>query len=163
MKTSILIAALLLTSVFCYSQKCRLIKSNENQIDNEPTVTVGVIADVSLKPMGRVGFTGMGVHVGVWAGNAENWPNLGVFVGYVESKLNDSTIATRNGAATLSARIFLFEKHLQLCPFFAAGTNNYQDIGFRLGVKVNDGVYLGGIVSRMMHYGVSVQLSIFKN
>lgn len=160
MKTIILLFALVAIGTSAKSQKCWL--ANNRSESDEPNVTVGVLIDWSLKPLGRTGFTGLGVSVGMWAGSQPNWPNIGIFAGYIESKLNDSTLATREGAVTIAARLFLFDKKIQVVPSFAAGTHNYQDYALRVGYKINDGIYLGVMGGRMQHYGFSVTMSIFQ-
>ena len=104
----------------------------------------------------KSGFSGKSIHAGIWA------QHLGVFAGYVESKLNDSTVATREGAITIAVKIKMFEDQVCVVPYFSAGTNNYQDYGIRAGVKLNDGIWIGANVSRMIHYGVGIIISIYQ-
>ena len=149
------IACLVILLLFLFSkglkaQECWLNKGNSGSV-----IKAGVLVDWSAKPIGVNQFIGTGVHAGIWA------DGIGLFVGYVESKLNDSTKATRDGAVTLAGRFFLMDDKIQLSPFFSAGTQNYCDIGLRAGYKINDGLYIGAMGSRMMHYGLSVMVCIF--
>lgn len=162
MKKTLLVTLMVMVSLTSFSQKCWLGSGSNSNEDGEPNVTVGVLIDWSLKPLGTTGFTGLGLHLGTWVGSAPNWPNLGVFAGFVESKLNDNTPATREWAATLAFRLFLFDKKIQVVPSFSAGTHNYQDYALRVGYKINDGIYVGLVGGRMMHYGIATTISIFR-
>ncbi|MES2004294.1 MAG: hypothetical protein V4450_07220 [Bacteroidota bacterium] len=157
MKTVLLFAALTITTL-CQAQCIWGSKS-------EPaTITGGVLIDWSLKPLGQTGFTGLGVHAGIWIDpNSTVIPTLGVFGGYVESKLNDNTLATREVALTLAFSKAFMNDRLVFAGHFAHGTHNYQDIGFRAGYDIwNNGISVGAFVSRMMHYGFSVNISMKK-
>ncbi len=124
----------------------------------EPTkVTAGVIIDWSLKSYRLTGFSGIGVHGGIWA------DHIGLFAGYVESKLNDESVATREIAATIAIRYSFLDDRLVTSGYFSNGTHNYQDIGFRAGYDIwNNGIAVGAMVSRTMHYGLSIMISMKK-
>lgn len=119
-------------------------------------VTAAVVIDNSFKYYGPTGFSGFGVHAGVWI----NW--LGFTIGGVESKVNANTPATREAVFTMMGRYQLLEDKIQVSPFFSIGTNNCQDVGIRVGYKVYNGIYVGAVGSRLMKYGLSIQVSVNK-
>lgn len=148
MKILLLISALTI-SALCHAQ------CGYGSRYKPTTVTAGVLIDWSVKPLGKSGFTGLGVHAGIWA------DNIGVFGGYVESKLNDSTVATREVAATIAIRYSFMNDRLVIAGHFSNGTHNYQDIGFRAGYDIwNNGITVGAFISRTMHYGISINVSM---
>lgn len=151
-KLTILLMSVLVASA-AISQNCQ--PSGRNS--DEPTITAAVVIDYSMKPLGASGFMGFGVQAGIWA------DHIGLFGGLVESKLNENTPAVRETAVTIAARYQFFEKKIQAVPFFTVGTNNYQDYGLRVGYKLNDGIYGGVSASRMIHYGVTVMISVFSS
>lgn len=143
-----------LISITAISSKAQCFKNR--QANEQPSITAGVMVDYSLHFF-KSGFSGKSIHAGIWA------QHLGVFAGYVESKLNDSTTARRDGAITIAVKVRLINDHVCVVPFFSAGTNNYQDFGIRAGVKLNDGIYLGLMASRTMHYGATIIISMNQN
>lgn len=170
MKTTLLLICLLASSTtFSQCFKTNRIASETD----EPNVTFGFIGEYSLKYAHPSGFSGVSVYAGMWAGSDPNWPGIGLFIGYVESKWKDgqklnsqgSVIeqypATREAAFRLSIRQKLFKETVQVVPFFSVGTNNFQDIGILAGVKIQQGTYVNIFTSRMLHYGIGVTASIF--
>jgi hypothetical protein len=121
---------------------------------NETTIAFGALVDWSLKYYQPSGFSGIGVHAGVWI------DHIGVFGGFAESKLNSNTIATRELALTLATRYSFLKDRLVTSAFFAHGFHNYQDIGIRAGYDIWDnGIAVGAMTSRMMHFGISVMIT----
>ena len=147
MKT-IILAILLLASIPSKAQLCYLGSCEK------PSVTAAVIIDNSFKYYQPNGFSGFGIHAGVWIG----W--LGFTLGGVESKVNSTTPATREAVFTMLGRYQFLNEKIQVSPFFSVGTNNCQDVGIRAGYRVYDGIYVGGVASRLMKYGVSVSVSV---
>lgn len=119
-----------------------------------PNVTAAVIIDNSLRYYGPTGFSGFGVHAGVWV----DW--LGFTAGGVESKINAETIATREAVFTMLGRYTLANEKVQISPFFSVGTNNFQDIGIRAGWYILNSAYVGVVASRTMHYGITIMVSV---
>lgn len=117
------------------------------------SITASMIVDNSFRYYQPSGFAGIGVHAGVWAGS------LGATIGYVESKANEKTAARRELAFTLQTKIMFLEERIQAVPFLAVGSNNYQDIGLRIGYKVYANTYIGIVGSYQMKYGLSVAVS----
>ena len=122
-----------------------------------PLVTGAVIVDKSFRYFPTSGFSGFGVHAGVWVG----W--LGFTLGGVESKLNEKTPATREAVFTMYGRYKFIDERLQVSPYFSVGSNNYQDIGLRVGWKVLNSAYIGGFCGRTNHYGLTVMVSLDPN
>lgn len=146
MKKIILI--LLLFPLLSKSQSCYLGSCEKSQ------VTAAVIIDNSFKYYEPTGFSGFGVHAGIWI----DW--LGFTIGGVESKVNAKTPATREAVFTMMGRYQILEDKIQVSPFFTIGTNNCQDVGIRVGYKVYNGIYVGAVGSRLMKYGLSIQVSV---
>lgn len=148
---------LLLFVLACSSAASAQLKLNYyNKPDDEPTVTFGIINDWSFKALGASDFRGFNLQVGMWA------DNLGFFSGLAESKLTDSTPATREWAGTVAFRVRLFNDNLQISPYFSHGTHNYQDYGIRAGIKIQDGTWVGLMAGRTMHYGFTLMVSVFR-
>ena len=119
-------------------------------------VTAAVIIDNSLHYWQPSGFGGFGLHAGVWI----DW--IGLTVGGVESKMSEKAIATRAATFSILGRYTAFEEKVQIVPFFTVGTDNFQDVGIRIGYRLFDGVYLGGVASRSMKYGLNFCVSVNK-
>lgn len=129
----------------------------------KPTdINVGFILDWSLKQYEPSGFYGLGAGVGMWVDpHSTVVPALGIFAGYIESKLSPQTPATASGAVTLAIRYSFMEDRLATSAFFAAGTHNYQDYGLRVGYDIwNNGIAIGAMASRTMHYGLSLMITM---
>jgi hypothetical protein len=118
-----------------------------------PNITAALIVDKSLRYY-QSGFSGLGVHAGIWI------DGIGFTLGAVESKINKNTPATRELAFTILGRYTAFDEKIQFVPFFAVGSDNFQDVGIRVGYRIDDGVYLGLLASRTMQYGFSVAVSL---
>jgi len=86
--------------------------------------------------------------------------SLGFTIGGVDSKQNSQVSARRDLVFGLMTRIRFLEEKLQAVPFLDVGTNNYQDLGLRLGYKIGRGTYLGAMSSLTMHYGLSLTVSV---
>jgi hypothetical protein len=120
-----------------------------------PNITAAVVIDKSMKYYPS-GFAGFGVHAGVWI----DW--LGFTVGGVESKVGEKSEARRDLVFTMSGRYKFIDDKLQISPYFAVGSNNYQDIGIRAGWYVLNSAYIGAFVGRTQHYGISIMVSLDK-
>lgn len=99
---------------------------------------------------------GVGVHAGIFA------DHIGVFLGYVEYKLptkyneaTNSQPADRIGCLTLAANYRFFNEKLVIIPYFAFGTQNYQDPGVRVAFDAGSYGIIGVIVSRTMGIGAT--------
>lgn len=120
------------------------------------TITASMIVDNSFRYYQPSGFAGIGVHAGVWVNN------MGFTLGYVESKVSEKANARRDLAFTMQARALFFEERIQAIPFFAVGSNNYQDAGLRVGYRIFNNTYVGLVGGYQMKYGLSVTVSTGK-
>lgn len=119
----------------------------------KPDITAAVVIDKSMRYY-QSGFAGTGIHAGIWI----DW--LGFTVGGVESKMGIQSATTRDIVFTMLGRYWLLDDKIQVNPFFAVGSNNFQDVGIRAGYEIGDGIYLGGVFSRSMKYGINISVSI---
>jgi hypothetical protein len=148
-----LITILLLLPLLSTAQSC--VWGGGKSGGGEPAkITANVQVDNSFKYYQPSGFSGIGIHAGVWFGN------LGLTLGGTDTRRDYSVYARRDLVVSIMQRVLLFEERLQLMPFFSAGTNSYSDLGFRAGWKVYDGIYVGGMTSVNMKYGLSVSVSV---
>jgi hypothetical protein len=156
MKTTVALILTILISVTGYTQ-CAWGGSGK-----AADITAGVIIDGSLKQYEPTGFYGLGVSAGIWVNPCSPViPTLGIFAGYIESKLNDKTPATGSMALTLTVSKAFINERLIVAGHFSHGTGNYQDIGLRVGYDIWDnGIAVGATVSRMMHYGITIMVSM---
>lgn len=139
------------TNAQCFNGFC-VSKSGEGA-----TIVGNFIVDNSLKYYQPSGFSGIGVHGGVWVNS------LGFTIGGVDSKVSDKSSATRSLVFTMMARAKFFDEKIQFITFFAVGNNNYQDIGARIGYKIFPNTYAGAVFGHQMHYGLSLSVSLTKN
>ena len=135
----------------CFNGFC-VTKSGEGA-----TIVGNFLVDNSLKYYQPSGFSGIGVHGGVWVNS------LGFTIGGVDSRVSEKRNATRNLVFTMMARGHFFQEAVQVIPFFAVGNNNYQDIGVRIGYRIFPNTYAGTVFSYTMHYGISLSVSLTKN
>ena len=119
-----------------------------------PKITLNLQFENSFRYYQPSGFSGIGVHAGVWFGD------LGITLGGAYTRKDESVFARRDVMVSIMQRILLFEERVQITPFFSAGTNNYSDIGCRIGYKIHNGVYVGGMTSVNMKYGLNVSISV---
>lgn len=120
-------------------------------------ITAAFIVDNSFKFYQPSGFAGIGIHAGVWVGS------LGFTIGGIDSKKNTQSNARRDLAFSMMTRVRFLNEKIQAVPFFSVGTNNYQDVGLRLGYKIGRGTYLGAMSSINLHYGLSLTVSVESN
>ncbi len=143
----------LLILVLLFSATCKA--------QEEPTISMALTADISAKIYGG-NFYGISLNAGIWAGYDEDWPKIGLMMGLGESKLDDKTLGHRDLFTTVAFRIPIWEHRIQTTLFLSKGLlNDYRDWGIKTGVKFQQGSYIGVFTSRINHYGVSIELSVF--
>lgn len=135
----------------CFNGFC-VAKSGEGA-----TIVGNFLVDNSLKYYQPSGFSGIGVHGGVWVNS------LGFTIGGVDSRVSEKRNATRNLVFTMMARGHFFQESIQVIPFFAVGNDNYQDAGVRIGYRIFPNTYAGAVFSYTMRYGLSLSVSLTKN
>lgn len=118
-----------------------------------PDITPAVIIDKSMHYYPS-GFAGTGVHVGIWINS------IGFTLGGVESKIRKE--AARDFVFTMLGKYQVLDDKIQIVPFFSVGSDNFQDVGLRVGYKIMDGGYLGAVFSRSMDFGINFTISVNK-
>lgn len=114
-------------------------------------VKLNVQIDNSFKYYQPSGFSGIGVHAGIWI------KDFGFTLGGADTKKNKLVNARRDLMVSVMQKFELND--FQFIPFYSVGTNKYFDLGLRIGYKVYEGIYIGGMSSLNLKYGLTISIT----
>lgn len=149
----IILIVLLIAANELHAQQCWL----ESKSGGHAKIAFAFTGEYSLKSFKPNGFSGMSLSAGVWV------ENMGFQVGISDFKMSSTVVADRSVFFSMHYKIEIGES-IFFDPYFSVGTKNFQDIGIRAMYDVyKNGIGVGVVVSRSMHYGIGVVIRPIKN